>query len=99
MELSYVDVIWQIQTHGQSPILGFDLRKVNPSTIEANTPPRCPKCKTELEEESSFWGGYVWRCVQCGYKKRNRKNFYTESDRATRIAKREWEKHLEELRT
>jgi len=33
------------------------------------TPPRCPKCETELEETRSFWGGYIWKCVNCGFKK------------------------------
>lgn len=58
------------------------------SRIDVKTPPRCPNCKTELEESHSFFGGYIWKCIMCDFKKRNRDSFYKEKKRAEKIARR-----------
>jgi len=54
--------------------------------------PRCPNCGTELEEHVGFWGGYIWECVNCGFKKRNKHNFDRESARVLKIAKQRYKK-------
>lgn len=54
--------------------------------------PKCPRCKTELEQKANFLGAYVWRCPNNDFKKRNKDNFYTERDRVLAIAHREIEK-------
>jgi ribosomal protein L37AE/L43A len=62
-----------------------------PHDLDIDTPPRCPKCETEIEQTRSFWGGYVWKCVKCGFQKRNRESYYREGERAEKIARREFE--------
>ena len=91
-EMAFAEVIWRMRTYSPSPGKIFDPNKIDPNTITVETPPRCPKCKTEIEEYSSFWGGYVWKCVGCGYTKRNKNSFYNEAGRAERIARRQMER-------
>ena len=91
-KLNYAGVIWRVQVPAPAPMEAFNPLKIHPSSIEVETPPRCPKCETELEQYHSFWGGYIWRCVGCGFHKRNRDSFYKESERAEKIARREWER-------
>lgn len=91
-KLPYKDVIWDIQVPTElSP------SQTDPSDVEVKTPPRCQKCQTEIEEKRNFWGGFIWTCVRCGFKKRNKDSYYTESDRAEKIAKREFEIKREEF--
>lgn len=52
---------------------------------------KCPKCKTELEGKSGFFGGYVMKCVGCGYKKRIG-SYGEESERVVKLARREFER-------
>jgi ribosomal protein L37AE/L43A len=91
-EMGYAEVIWRMRSYAPSPGEIFDPNKINTNAIKVETPPRCPKCKTEIEENSSFWGGYVWKCVGCGYTKRNKASFYDEADRAERVARRQMER-------
>lgn len=48
----------------------------SPQRIQIRTPPRCLKCGTEIEQSHSFWGGYIWKCVGCGFKKRSQDSYY-----------------------
>ena len=65
----------------------------NPNAIIlAQRPPHCPKCDTELEQNRSFWRGYIWTCAKCNWKKRNKDSFHTEAKRVERITKSELEK-------
>jgi hypothetical protein len=77
-KFEYSDVIWNVQV--PAPDLPYSkeyyLSKISPSSISVKRRPRCPKCETELEEEHSFWGGYVWKCVYCKFKKRKKNSFY-----------------------
>lgn len=86
MNFNYNDVIWRIRSPKSDPYGSF-----SKSFIEVETPPRCPNCETELEQSHSFWGGYIWKCVMCNFKKRNRESFYVEGKRAEKIAKRNLE--------
>jgi ribosomal protein L37AE/L43A len=94
--LNYAGVLWRVCAPAPAPWESSDPLKISPSRIEVDTPPRCPNCETEIEESHSFWGGYIWRCVNCGFKRRNRDSYYRERDRAEKIARREWEKYSQE---
>jgi hypothetical protein len=95
-EIDYSGVVWRIDAPVPSPGSTFGPMTVSPKNIIVDTPPRCPKCKTELEESSSFWGGYIWKCVRCDFRKRNRNNYHFEAERVEKIARRDWEKRGEE---
>jgi hypothetical protein len=60
-----------------------------PNILDVKLPPRCPDCDIELEEKKSMVYGYIWNCIDCGFKKRNRYSYYHESDRVKKIAKRD----------
>jgi len=91
-KLNYAGVLWRIHAPAPSPLESFDPSSISQSSIEVETPPRCPKCETELEQSHNFWGGYIWRCVSCGFQRRNKDSYYQEAERAEKIARREWEK-------
>ena len=63
----------------------------NKSQLHAKLPPRCPECQTELDQEKSKVGGYVWKCVRCNFKKRNKKSYWAEQEGVEKIARRLWE--------
>lgn len=97
-EHSYKGLLWNIQIPTPSPyslydedLYGGHLR----SSIEIETPPRCPRCKTEIEQIHSFWTWYVWKCAMCGFKKRNSHSYYQEKDRVLKIARRSYELEVE----
>lgn len=95
-KLNYAGVVWRVSIPAPAPGESFNPLKITPSSIEVEIPPRCPKCETELEQSHSFWGGYIWRCVRCGFQKRNRDSYYREKDRVEKIARRDWERQLHE---
>lgn len=68
----YAGVKWKVRLASPGPFSSRKVSDISPSSIEVAIPPRCPSCETELEQSPSFWGGYVWTCVACGFKKRNR---------------------------
>lgn len=90
-ELSHAGVIWRIYVDYTDPFDTYDTTKLR--NFDAESTPRCPekKCRTELDEEKSFWGGYIWLCPRCGFKIRNRNSFITESGKAAKIARSEIE--------
>lgn len=92
-EIELFDVKWRIKAPAPAPysMEGFDPDKVPPGQIDIDTPPRCPKCGTELEEKKNFWGVYNWDCVACGFRTSNNDSYYTVSDKVERIVKRQME--------
>jgi len=92
-QASYAGVLWNVRVPCPSK-WDLDPRPVAPHDLDIATPPRCPNCQTELEETQSFWGGYVWRCAACGFKKRNRDSYYREAERVEKIMRRQYELHL-----
>ena len=94
-ELSFVGARWRVLTPAPLPWDEFDPLAISPSYIEIATPPRCPNCGTEIEESRNFWGKYIWLCVNCKWKVKHSKSYFYESTRAKKIAKRWWEKELE----
>jgi len=96
-KLNYAGVVWRVRAPALPvPWESFNSSRISPSSIEIEIPPRCPKCETELEESHSFWRRYIWKCVRCGFQKRNRDSYYREEDRVEKIARREWEKQKHE---
>ncbi len=91
-ELPYVGVIWRIYVDFTDILDSFETTAIK--NFNAESTPRCPdkNCKTELEEHKNFWGGYIWLCPRCGFKKKNKDSRYTESERAAKIARSDIEK-------
>lgn len=58
-----------------------------PQIGEVRIPPKCPRCGVELEETKSMMFWHRWRCVACGFSKRNRDTYATEAVRAGKIWK------------
>jgi len=93
-EQTYKGVLWTIRVPAQSP-WSLTRREIpSPSDIDIGTPPRCPQCKTELEERKTFWGRYLWTCPRCDFSKKNSDSFYTECDRVEKIARRDFREYL-----
>jgi len=90
-ELEHAGVLWTVRAPAPEPWETFDPVSVSSSELNIATPPKCPKCRTELEERLRFFGGYKWECIRCGFKKRNKDDCYREERRALRLAKSDWE--------
>jgi hypothetical protein len=86
--IRYQDVDWDVQAPSprtyESPA---EYEKRLPDIIEVNIPPMCPICGVELEEKKGLIYGYVWKCADCGFTKRNKDSYYTEYKRAEKIWK------------
>ncbi len=88
-DLSYKGVKWHVRVPTPGPLFR---QPSSPSDVDVQTPPRCPKCETELEENRHLLWGFTWRCVGCGFRRHNQESIYTEVRRAERIAQRHYEK-------
>ncbi|MDB2473784.1 hypothetical protein N9W70_04970 [Schleiferiaceae bacterium] len=88
--LSYKDVRWRVLYPNDSS-WEINPSPVNPDSIEIKSTPYCPNCEDmELNEHQNFWGRYVWSCIRCGYKKKNGKSAFVESENnALKLAKSE----------
>lgn len=67
--LSYKGVKWHVRVPTPGPLF---CQPPSSSDVDIQTPPRCPKCETELEESCHMLWGFTWRCVGCGFKKHNK---------------------------
>jgi len=81
-EYPHEGVIWHI---------GIRDLAMSASDVEVKTPPRCPKCKTELGQSKSFWGGRKWKCPRGDFMKKSKKSFYEISKSLEKIVRRDWE--------
>jgi ribosomal protein L37AE/L43A len=88
--IEHAGVLWEVGAPG------LWRRSELPSLIDVALPPRCPACKTELEETRLMWGFHLWKCIRCGFRKRSKESYYTEQERARKIAKVRAEEDLEE---
>ena len=89
-KIEHAGVIWNVRVPVQAST--FKRRKVPTlDDLDIEIPPRCPKCSTKLEEIKSFWCGYVWKCVNCGFHKRNRDDWFKEERRVIKLAERRFE--------
>jgi hypothetical protein len=84
--VAYQGVTWDIVAPVRHPLeKPADYARRLPAIGEARSPPKCPKCGVELEEKEGWIYGYIWRCVACGFSKRNRDTFLVEAGRAEKI--------------
>ena len=84
--VAFQGVTWEILAPIQHPLeKPADYTRRLPMIGETKIPPKCPKCGVELEEKEGWIYGYIWRCVACGFSKRNRDSFFTEAGRAEKI--------------
>jgi ribosomal protein L37AE/L43A len=90
-EIEYKGVVWKIKLAVRS----IRSENIRLSDIEVGTPPRCPKCKTEIEQKHVLFGRYLWYCINCSFKKRSGESYYIEADRAEKIARRKVEEEFE----
>lgn len=98
-EVQHAGVIWKVREPAPNPIQSFksyqeELSSIDPELIEIDGPPRCPRCKTKLEERQRFWVGYSWSCVSCDFSKKNKDSFYKEADQAKKRAEASLEKRF-----
>jgi ribosomal protein L37AE/L43A len=70
----------------------------SPSDINVEIPPRCPTCKTKLQEKKGLIG-YKWSCINCNFKVNNQDSYYETSKKVKIFIERDIEKKLEEERT
>ena len=86
--VEYKGVSWDILAPAQHPLeKPADYARRLPEIGEVKITPRCPKCGIELEEKKGMLFGHIWRCVACGFSKRNSDSFGTEAGRAGKIWK------------
>lgn len=86
-EIEYNSVVWYI--------FGDTFTRTTIGYINADIPPRCPKCKTKLEQKHGLMKKYVWKCVECNYKKRSNSDFYENAIKVKKIAERRIERKHE----
>ena len=87
-EVKHAGILWDVEAPGLWR--GSEL----PSLIDVALAPRCHDCKTELEETRRVWGSYLWKCIRCRFRKSNKDSYYTEQERARKLAKVSLEEHL-----
>ena len=84
--VAYQGVTWDIVAPARHPLeKPADYARRLPAIGEARSPPKCPKCGVELEEKEGWIYGYIWRCVACGFSRRDRDTFLIEAGRAEKI--------------
>lgn len=91
-KIEYAGVVWQVRVPVRtSTFRGREVPTLDDLDIEI--PPRCPDCGTKLEGTKSFWGWFVWKCVNadCGFRKRNRDDFFRKERRVIKLAERWFE--------
>ena len=92
--IDHAGVKWRIIAPLPPPPSLYRGPDLTPSGIRVRTPPRCPECETQIEESKSFWGGYVWNCPDCDFKKRSKRSYYRVKDNVEKIAQRWVEKQF-----
>lgn len=90
--LNYRGVAWRCRIPAPPPWRQLAFETAKSERVDVETPPHCPQCDTELEEQETFFGKYRWICVRCGFVKKNDISFYYEAVRAERLAQVELEK-------
>jgi len=90
--MTHKDVTWRIQISAPAPWDGIVGTETQSSRVRLAPEPYCPKCETELEESKTFFGGYCWSCLNCGFATKNNMDAYREAIRAEKLAQSWWEK-------
>jgi len=85
-EWMYDGVIWKARAPNPGP---YHFRDEKPS-IDIEYYPRCPKCKTKLEQTDAFlW--YNWNCVRGDFSKRTWNTFSKIRNRVEKVVERDLE--------
>ena len=84
-ELNHGGVLWTVRAPKTHFVRITEEPRIDPQRLNIQTPPKCPECKTELEEDRAFFGGHLWTCIRCEFRKRNKDDYYKEADRALRM--------------
>lgn len=72
--LIYAGVKWKVRHPNDGPFNRL-VEGIKIDNLDVNTTPYCPKCiEMELIEERNIIGKYVWRCLKCGLKRKNKKS-------------------------
>lgn len=96
-EYEHKDVFWPVRVPANPLSRNLSGQSItNPSDVTIGIPPRCPKCKTELDERKTFWRGYKWICPDCGFSKHNKNDFHSERDRVEKIVRRDYREELKQ---
>lgn len=85
---NFNDVVWPIRVQNDP----FGLGRWDKSILRIDVDkPRCPKCNADLEEKEpkTFLGKYLWTCIGCGFYKKNKESFHTESKRVENLYNRD----------
>jgi ribosomal protein L37AE/L43A len=98
VDIPHKNVVWTVIVPATAPWEPGSHLPLIPANLDVDTPPRCPNCNTELTEKKAFWGGYLWSCPNCTFKKRGPENFFTISDEVLRIARRHLREFLKQQR-
>ncbi|PKL67134.1 MAG: hypothetical protein CVV28_06925 [Methanobacteriales archaeon HGW-Methanobacteriales-1] len=80
--LPYAGVLWEVKKPNPNTFSG-----TQSNYIDISLPPLCSKCRTELEEQDNFFW-YTLKCIDCGFKKRNKDSYYQNAERVERLAKK-----------
>lgn len=85
----YFGVLWEFRTLPSNISINSSksVELIDNSKFDVKPRPLCPKCKNELSESRSFFGGYNWKCLKCNFKKRNKNNFKIEAVNIENIIK------------
>ncbi len=82
----YDGILWHIKALN-NPSLEM-LRGIDKyDSLLIEIPPKCPVCKSDLFERLSFWGGFLWECKRCRFKKRTSLPFLIAASHALAVAK------------
>jgi hypothetical protein len=91
-EYEYEGVLWRVLALDYGPYVAKEAP--SPTDLESEVPPRCPRCKTDLEEIKAYWGYYVWNCPRRDFRKRTWKNFYASKESVQRIIQADFRNYL-----
>lgn len=94
-----LDVYWRVRRPKNLYSRGFAEESIETALnkIDVQAPPLCKKCETELEEKNAFLGKYTWKCINCGYQKRSKLQFFEAVEDVTKRVKGKLRKELKHL--
>jgi hypothetical protein len=95
-EVPYSGVVWYCRLPRAGPVV-HSWASADPDDVHVDGRPRCPRCKTELEERPRrLRSGYNWRCVRpgCAFTLRTRDSFAQTIERVEKNARRQVEESI-----
>jgi ribosomal protein L37AE/L43A len=85
---NYQGVLWNVR----KPVNTFrrdwtSNSKLDLNEIDIQVPPICPNCKSDLTQKYSLIKGYLWHCVGCSFRKRNKMSFNVAASNVKKVVK------------